>query len=108
MRKQNAVYWAIASIDGHGQEVYASPVQIDCRWEDSNEEFLDANGDRQISNAVVYTDRDTTPKGVLMLGVLADITDAVNIKENSGAWEIRKFNKLPTLNAKEFLRTAFL
>lgn len=108
MRKQKAVWWALASIDSHGKEVYASPVQIACRWEGVNEQFLDANGDIQMSNAVVYTDRDTPPKGVLMLGLLADITDPVNIKENTGAWEIQRFDKLPTLSNKEILRTAYL
>ncbi len=108
MRKQQAVWWALASIDGHGKEVYVSPVQIKCRWEDSNEEFMDAGGDRQLSNAIVYVDRDTPVGGVLMLGVLADITDPINIKENDGAWEIRKFNNLPNLKATEFLKTAML
>jgi hypothetical protein len=61
-----------------------------------------------MSNAVVYTDRITPTKGVLMEGKLADITDPVNIKENEGAWEIRRFDKLPTLNNKEVLMTAHL
>jgi hypothetical protein len=108
MRKQTAVWWAVASIDSHGKEVYASPVQIKCRWEDVSVQFLDAQGEIQMSNAVVYTDRITPTKGVLMEGKLADITDPVNIKENEGAWEIRRFDKLPTLNNKEVLMTAHL
>ncbi len=108
MRKQQAVWWAVDSIDKFGQEVYAAPIQIMCRWEDVSKQFLDANGEIQMSQAVVYTDRDTPPKGVLMLGLIASITDPTNIKENVGAWEIMRFDKLPTLNNKEALRTAYL
>jgi len=108
MRKQTAVYWAYTSTDEYGVKQVGSPVLIKCRWEDKSEEFLDSHGERQMSNAVVYVDRDTPIGGILMLGVLADITDSTNIKENDGAWEIRKFDKLPTFKATEFLRTACL
>jgi len=108
MRKQTAVYWPFISLDQLGGGNFGAAVQISVRWEDVSEEFLDKDGKRQMSNAKVYVDRDTPVGGVLMLGTTGDITDAVNIKENDGAWEIRKFEKLPDLKAKEFLRTAFL
>ena len=108
MRRQTAVYWPFSSVDQFGKNVYGTAIQIRVRWEDKTEEFLDLKGQRQMSNAIVYVDRDTTVGGVLMLGVLTDITDAVNIKENSGAWEIRKFEKLPDLKVSKFLRTAIL
>jgi len=108
MLKQTAVYWAYASTDQFGTKSYADPVEIDCRWEDTIEEFMDSEGERQMSNAVVYVDRDIPVGGVLMLGELTDITDESNIKENAGAWEIRKFGKLPNFKATEFLRTAYL
>ncbi len=108
MRKQTAVYWPFVSINQFGEKAVGDPVQISVRWEDKNEEFLDMGGQIQMSNAVVYVDRDMVNGSILMLGVIADITDPVNIKENDGAWEIRKFDKLPDLKAREFLRTAYL
>lgn len=116
MRKQTAVYWPPESsesagddFDNYGQpQVSLSPVQIMCRWEDVTEEFIDVAGTRQLSRARVYVDRDVEVGGILMLGELADIADATNIKENDGAWEIRRFEKLPNLKATEFLRTVFL
>lgn len=108
MRKQQAVYWPYIITDEFGVKQVGSPVLIKCRWEARNEEFLDAEGERQMSKAIVYVDRDTPNGGILMLGVLADITDPVNIKENDGAWEIRRFDNLPDLKAKEFLKTAYL
>jgi hypothetical protein len=115
MKKQTAVYWpsetsesAGDAFDDYGKPVVADPIEIDCRWEDVSEEFSDATGTRQISRAKVYVDRDVDVGGILMLGELTDITDEVNIKENDGAFEIRRFDKLPNLKATEYLRTAFL
>ena len=83
-------------------------MQILVRWDDKVEEFLDFEGERKLSNAVVYVGQDMSLGGILMLGTLADITDSVNIKENAGAWEIRRFDKIPNLKASEFLRIAYL
>ena len=58
MRKQTAVYWALSSYDEYGQPTWDSPVEIECRWEDKSEEFIVSDGTRQVSNAIVYVDRD--------------------------------------------------
>ncbi len=116
MRKQTAVYWAllgedsagVVDYDDHGQPQYTDPVEIECRWESVTVEFLDAQGTRQLSNAVVYPGEDLDLGGVLMLGELTDITDDDIPKENDDAWEIRKFEKLPTLRNTEILRTVYL
>ena len=108
MRKQDAVYWPYSSTSAFGVKVVGDPVAIKCRWESKSEEFLDSEGEVQMSNAVVYVDRDTPMGGILMLGTTDDITDSVNIKENDGAWEIRRFDNLPNLRATEFLKTAYL
>lgn len=110
MRRQTAVWWPEASTeqDRFGQPQVTTPVQISVRWEDISEEFIDSNNTRQLSNARVYVDRDVSVGGILMLGKLTDITDAVNPKENVNAWEIRRFEKLPNINNTEQLRTVFL
>jgi len=115
MRKQTAVYWALASGDSggiahddYGQPCYLAGEELDCRWEDVTEEFVGPNGTREMSHAKVYVDQDVDVGGMLMLGDEDNITDTVNIKENDGAWEIRRFEKLPTFRATEFLRTAIL
>ena len=108
MRRQNAVYWAFSSIDQYGKKSFANPVAIRVRWDDVVEEFLDSEGERRFSKSLVYVGIDMAIGGVLMLGTLADITDSVNVKENDGAWEIRRFDKVPNLKATETLRIAYL
>jgi len=114
MRKQIAVHWALASAesggiahDDYGQPVLTDPVEIECRWEAKSEEFVAANGTKTTSRAVVYVDRDVDVGGVLMLGELTDVTD-VDAKENEGAWEIKRFDRIPNLKATEYLRIAYL
>ena len=110
MLKQTAVWWPLtaARFDGYGQPIPSTPVEIKVRWEDVGEEFLEYKGTTQLSRAKVYVDRDVEVGGILMLGGLGDITDESNPKENDNAWEIRRVEKLPTLSAKQFLRTVFL
>jgi len=110
MLKQKAVYWELSTLefDDYGQPILSSPVEIDCRWEDIGEEFLDKKGTLQLSRARVYVDRDVEIGGVLMLGELGSGVDEDNPKENDNAWEIRRFEKLPTLKATKFLRTVYL
>lgn len=115
MLKQTAVYWPPGSTDSDGDDfddfgvpIVTTPLEISVRWEDIAEEFIDSEGTRQISRSRIYVDRDVEIGGILMLGELTDITDAVNIKENDGAWEIRQFEKLPNLRQTETLRTVFL
>jgi len=108
MLKQTAVYWPYASIDQFGKKSWGTAEEISVRWVDVSEEFLDSEGERQVSKVKVYVEKDTPVGGVLMLGELTDITDEDDIKENNGAWEIRQFSKLPNFKATEFLRTAYL
>lgn len=115
MRKQTAVYWALGSADSggkdfdeFGQPIYTDPVEIKCRWEDVNEEYIDAKGTKRLTKSKVYVDRDVDVGGVLMLGLLTDVDPAKRPDENVGADEIRRFDNMPTLRAKEFLKTAYL
>jgi hypothetical protein len=115
MRKQKAVYWPLGSsetggkdVDDYGKPVYATAVEIDCRWEDSREEFISPKGDKELSHSMVYVDRDMRVGEVLMLGTLDSVVYLTNPKKNTNAWEIRAFEKLPNFKATEFLKRAIL
>lgn len=112
---QTAVYWPMAGdasagedFDDYGQPVVGVAVEIDCRWEDVSEEFIDVTGTRQLSRAKVYVDRDVNVGGILMLGTLSDIVNADEPKTNEGAWEIRRFDKIPSFKGTKFVRTVYL
>jgi len=110
MLKQTCVYWAPNDVpfDDYGQPQYANAVELKCRWEDVAEEFIGPRGTTEMSRSIVYVESDVEPGGVLLLGEIESSTDQITPKNNAGAWEIRKFDKLPNLKATEFLRTAYL
>jgi hypothetical protein len=83
-------------------------VQIGCRWEAVAKQYIRPNGEEAMSQAVVYPDRDVKPKDVLMEGTLEDVTDQSDPKANADAFEVMRFDKLPTIRATEFLLTAYL
>lgn len=106
MRRQQAVYWALAGTDADGQPTWETPVQISVRWEDKAHEVGDKEGERQEPMGKVYVDRDVTIGGYLLKG---PITSSLNSDPRAaGAYRIESFEQLPNLRATETLRTALL
>lgn len=113
MRRQIAVYWSLTpndvKYDRYGQPIpIITPVEIKCRWEDVQEEFIDSEGTKRLSRSVVYVDRIVDIAGSLFLGLLTDLTDPEVPSDNPGAFEIIQFTQLPNLRNTETLLTAFL
>jgi len=105
---QKAVYWAPAGPNEFGKPTWENPVEIDCRWTDKQEEFIDPNGEQQMSRAKLIVDRDILVQGVLWLGLLINVVDSDDPKNNDGAWEILLYSKLPDKKGTRFLRQAYL
>lgn len=107
--KDMAVYFAPGAVQENGQYAFLSPVPIKCKWMDTQQEFLNKNGGRQISRSVIYVDRDLDLKGVIWQGELSDLTDTENPFANEGAWEIQGFDKVGRLRQpKDYLRVVYL
>jgi hypothetical protein len=115
MLKQKAVYWGLQSsesggvaFDSYGVPLLTSPVEINVRWEDTQEEFIDSKGTKRISSAKIFVGQDVSVGGILMLGELTDVVDETHPKENPHAGEIRSFGKVPNLRVTEYVRTVYL
>ncbi len=63
---QVATYWPPGTPDGVGGFAHGSPVAIACRWENKGVEFRSPDGETQVSDAVVYVDRELKIGGMLM------------------------------------------
>jgi len=112
---QTAVYWPPGSeetggkdFDDYGKPMYATAVELSCRWDDMTEEILRADGTTDLSRAQVIVDQDVSVRGVLCLGELTDMDDLDDPKENEGAWEIKRVDKNPDIDGEDFLVRAFL
>lgn len=122
MRKQNAIYWPPATVDAFGRPTYGALVELilipggvnyRVRWEDRIEDFMDAQGTSVKAQAVVYVPvlpggGEMAYRGFLWLGGRAGLTNEVNPTLNPGAYEVKRFDKLPNLKATEYLRTVYL
>jgi len=106
--KQTAVYWAPTTLDDFGKPTWHTPVEIDCRWTDEIEEFIDPSGERHLSRAKLIVDRDLEVKGVIWLGNLVDVSDLDDPKNNRNAWEILGTKKTPDFKGRKYLRQVYL
>jgi hypothetical protein len=106
--KQKAVYWANPVPDGYGGSTFDSPAEIDCRWEDSNELFLNDKGENVPSNSKVFVNQDMTVGEYLFLGELTELDSHQDPERQNGAYRIKSFQKTPGLRAKQYIRKAIL
>lgn len=106
--RQTAVYWGVKRFDANGRPMYNQPIQIKCRWEDTNEQFVDAQGHDQVTKSIVMVDRKLVVQGVLWLGKLQDLQSESEPFKNVGAFDIKKFDNIPDRRAKKFFREAYL
>lgn len=113
--KQTAVYWANPVDDGYGGYSYDAPIEIYCRWEDKEEKIVEqkgtsSHGEEIISTSQIYVLQDMKKGEYLYLGDLDDLdSNPDNPKEVGSAFEIKKFEKSPTLKSTSvFLRKVYL
>jgi hypothetical protein len=106
MLKQTALYWEPDGSDGYGAFKFKTPVEIKCRWEDCNEQGLGLDGKETMFDSTVFAGEDLRIGGLLLLATLADL-DGVG-EPPEAAKRIRKFEKVPTIRARQFLRVAYL
>jgi len=111
-RQQTAVWWSRQKQrnDDFGKPVVCDPIEVDCRWDDKIEQFIDAAGSPQMSKAMLMVDADIDFRigDVLKLGTLKDLTDTVDPKNNENAWEIKAFADTPNLRNTETLKQLIL
>lgn len=106
--KEKAVYWKCTGRDKNGQPIYDDPIEVKCRWEDQAKLFMNAQGQEEVSRAEVMVDRSMPLDSVLWYGSLNQVSNLVNPLSNEDAWHVRYFKRIPTRNAKKFVRIAIL
>ncbi len=102
--KQSITFWSSPTPDGFGGNTFAVRKVIKGRWEDKTVLFINEKGIEVRSNAIVYLKEDAALGDWLFLGS----STAVDPTTIDGAREVRNFEKIPTLRAKNFARKAML
>jgi hypothetical protein len=109
--KQTAVYWGAPVSNGYGAFSYEDgPVEIACRWTDSTQVVTDSKGNSIVCKSVVMVGQDLEEQGMLYLGTIADLgaDRGDNPETITGTWRIMRFDKIPTIKGKTFLRVAYI
>lgn len=101
---QTATYWGSPTSDGLGGQSYGAPIELLVRWEERQEEFLTAEGETEVSNAVVWASQDLDTLGYLYLGVSL-VADPTRV---TGSFRILQFRSIPAIRGHQFERRAFL
>jgi len=110
---QTAVYWANPVSDGLGGYTYSDPVEVDVRWTDKQEKVLSAGLSAEntveeiLSKSVILAESDFDTQGRMFLGTLIDL-ESDNLPGSVNALTIVTVDKIPTINATQFLRKVYL
>jgi len=111
---QTCVYWAAPVDDGYGGKTFNTAIEISCRWEEGHRLqdhlVLDVKGKEIKIKVRVFVTQDVVEEGYLFLGGLTDLdSDHTKPVEIDGAYEIRKFEKIPAMKKTNvFLRIAYV
>ena len=102
--KATITYWPPGAPDGFGGFSFGASSEVKARWEDRTENFVDDEGQENISRARVYVDTDLSVHGYLFNG----ISGSTDPRAVSGAFEVKDFRKIPNLAYTEFERRVLL
>lgn len=108
--KQTACYWGAPVNDGYGGFSWAAPIEIPVRWTDSTQVVSDGKGNQIVCKSVVMVAVDLQELGMLYLGTLDDLDSAEEDDPASvdGCYQIKRFDRIPTIKGTTFLRVAYL
>jgi len=101
---QTVTYWSQTGEDLFGKGTFASPIQLQARWEDVAEMFIDKTGQESVSKAKVFLAQDISLEGYLVQGTSAG-TDPTVV---AGAQEVRQIKRTPDLRNLQTLYVAML
>lgn len=103
---QQATYWGAPVQDGYGAWHFSAPIQLNVRWENTTEEFVDQSGKERISQAIVWIPDSLDPEigGYLFLGVSTEL-DPTTVKK---AWAIQRVDEIPDLRGLTSETRAYL
>jgi len=102
--RQTLTYWGAPVTDGYGGWTFATPVEIQGRWEDKQELFINAKGEQALSRARVFVDQAVVNGGYLYSGT----SSATNPQLVDGAHRIEGFKGTPSMAANATLRVVWL
>ena len=104
---QTLVLWVRGANDGYGGYTYSDPVEVDCRWSEVQERFINGAREEKISNAIVQIDQDINLGDMIYLGTLNDL-DSADGPGDVQSYPVQAYKKIPNLKGSQFIRKVFI
>lgn len=101
---QTLTLWRVTGIDGFNKPSFAAPEEQICRWEERSEKIQTADGTEVLSRARIFLAVDVALGDYMLLGTNSE----TNPMQVPGAYRVRDFRKIPSLDGTMFERKAFL
>lgn len=110
VRTHDAILWRAGDPDAFGDPTYSDPEDLKVWWKDDAVEFLDANGTRVISNAVIIVGEELKTGDLLKRGTVADdVEPGIDPPEQSKTYPVRRYTEVEdTLGSLGILRRVYL
>lgn len=104
---QTVVYWGNPTSNGFGQKTFDAPVEIKCRWEESEGLKQSKQGEEKVPTNMANMKIIHTSKldlyGFIFLGSLSDIVgDNTNPTAIDGAYKIMEVQMIPLISGQGF------
>jgi hypothetical protein len=108
--RQTCCYFGNPQPDGYGSYSFDQPIEIPCRWTDSTQVVSDGKGNDIVCKSVVMVAQDIEELAMLFLGTLDDLDSAQEDDPASieHCYQVRRFDKIPTIKGQSFLRVAYI
>lgn len=109
MHNQYAVYWAPNLMKDSGKQTYAAPVELLCRWEDTQLEMKDPKRTNGVwmSKSQIFTTVKLAENGYLWEGRLAAVPFAADPAKNPNSMRIEVVERTPSVDGTEFEYIAY-
>lgn len=107
VQKQKLVYWETNGFDGFGQNTYAYPEELNCRWDDVFEMVKDNQGREFVSKAVIISPKLLVQGSYVKKGQILTSTPA-SPNDDTDVYMIRTTSHTPDMKGNNLLYMAYV
>lgn len=106
-RKQDAVLWAYAGVDNHGDiKVSSTPVALKVRSEKLTRQVNDPVSEIQATDFTLVVDREIAKGSIIWFGKLSDVPDDTN--NLTDLKQVVEYDEIPDIKGRKFRREVTL
>jgi len=109
VRQQTATLWKKRDLPNlMGEDVYFSPVTIECRWTDEYDHSLGETGETIVTSHKVFVDRELQIGDLLCKGDASPFSVGESVQRGFTVKEVKRKRTIPNLRNTETLYILFL